>query len=118
MMFRSILVRTMLILAAALLLFVAVGFGIWAAFLAILPYFGLLPTAVVFAGALALLAVVLILTASLMGRSKGKRRAPKSADGTADNLIFEMGRSLGADMDPLLAFGTAAVVGFVLGRRM
>ena len=117
-MFRSILVRTVLILAAVLLLFVAVAFGIWAAFLAILPYFGLLPTALIFAGGFAFLAVVLILAASLMGRSKGKRRAPRSADVTADNLIFEMGRSLGADMDPLLAFGTAAVVGFVLGRRM
>jgi hypothetical protein len=117
-MFRSILCRTALTLAAALLLFVAIGFGIWAAFLAVLPYFDLLMTALIFAGAFALLAALLLLTAWLMGRSKSKRRAPKSADGMPDNLMFELGRSLGADMDPLLAFGVAAVIGFVLGRRM
>jgi len=117
-MFRSILCRAALVLAAALLLFVAIGFGVWAAFLAVLPYFGLLQTALIFAGGFALLAISLLLAASLMGRAKGKRRAPRSAGGAPDNLVFELGRSLGADMDPLLAFGVAALVGFVLGRRV
>ena len=114
----SILCRAALVFAAAALLFIGIGFAIWAAFLAVLPYFDLLTTALIFAGAFALLAAILVLAAWSMGRSKGKRRAPKSPAGAQDTLIFELARSFGADMDPLLAFGVAAVVGFVLGRRV
>jgi hypothetical protein len=117
-MLRSVLCRMALVMGAALMLLVAAGFAVWAAFLMVLPYYGLLATASIFAGAFALLAALLLLTAWLMGRSSGKRRMPKSAGGMPDNVMFELGRSLGADMDPLLAFGVAAVVGFILGRRI
>lgn len=117
-MFRSILWRAALVLAAALLFFVAIAFAIWVAFLAVLPYFGLLLTALIFAGGFASLAILLLAAAWLMGRQKSRRKAPRSAAGMSDNVMFELGRSLGADMDPLLAFGVAAVVGFVLGRRV